>query len=626
MHDLPWLPKPPSDYNTRCSKISESQSIVNEILFLANCSITINQSNRLVREIRKLPDNLQAALSKKFTAFKLGIVSNATVDLFIPSMVVSALRKGILLEVITADFGQIAQEALDPNSKLNQSELDAVLLALDYRAYSFSANALTMTNSEHDYGDALNFLKQIRNAFFDNSGVVCITQTLANPPMSLTGSYDIQKKGMIRKEIMDFNSALVAEINSSADVLLDVNSIASLVGESNWFDERQWYMSRVPIANQYIPLYSDYVSRQVAALRGKNKKCLVVDLDNTIWGGVIGDDGIEGIKIGQGNPVGESHLAVQQFLSELKNFGVILAVCSKNDEETAYQPFYEHPDMLLKKSDFAIFVANWEDKASNIRAIASTLNIGLDSLVFVDDNPAEREIVRTFLPEVSVPELPTDVSQFARILSAAGYFEIINFTSDDAMRSMQYTQNVERVKAMKSAGGIDEYLESLEMKITFSSFDEVSRKRVVQLINKTNQFNLTTRRYTEAEINIFEKSNKVVTLQLRLTDRFGDNGMISVVICKEVDNCWEIDTWLMSCRVIKRRVEESVCNKLMEMARDSGIMTIRGVYKQTEKNSLVKDHYMKLGFVATKKSEEYEVWEMSVDEYKEKTLPITVMS
>lgn len=625
MHDLPWLPKPPADYNTRCSKISECPSIVDEALFLANCTLTINQANRLVRELGKLPDNLQTELLNKFTIFRLGIVSNATMDLFIPSMIVSALRRGIMLEVITADFGQIAQEALDSNSKLNRSKLDAVLLALDYRAYSFSANALTMTNSHHDGADALAFLRRIRDAFFENSGVTCITQTLASPPVSLTGSYDIQKKGMIRKEIMDFNSGLVDDINNSADVLLDVNAIANLVGECNWFDERQWYMSRVPIANRYMPLYSDHLCRRIAALRGKNKKCLVVDLDNTLWAGVIGDDGLNGIQIGQGNPIGESYLTIQRFVAELKNLGVILAVCSKNDEEIACQPFNEHPDMLLKKSDFAVFVANWEDKASNIRAIASALNIGLDSIVFVDDNPVEREIVRTFVPDVSVPELPDDASQIPRILSAAGYFEIINFTTDDAIRNIQYSQNMAREKAMQNADGIDAYLESLEMKITFSSFDEMSRKRVVQLINKTNQFNLTTKRYTEAEVKVFEQSNNIVTLQARLTDRFGDNGMISILICKEVDNCWEIDTWLMSCRVIKRRVEESVCNKLMEMARHKGIKLVRGIYRQTDKNGLVKEHYMKLGFFSTSKSEDQEVWEIIVDKYQEKTPPISVI-
>lgn len=626
MHDLPWLPRPPADYNNRCSKISESQSIIDELRFLASCSITINQSNRLARELKKLPENVQTELSEKFTSFRLGIVSNGTMDLFIPSMIVAALRRGVLLDVVTADFGQIAQEALDPNSKLNSSKLDAVLLALDYRAYSFSANSLTITNSRHDHADALAFLKQMRNAFFENSGVVCITQTLASPPVLLTGSYDIQKKDMIRKEIMEFNSNLIMDINDSADVLLDVNTIASLVGESNWFDERQWYMSRIQMANQYIPIYSDHVSRQIAALRGKNKKCLVTDLDNTLWGGVIGDDGIDGIQVGQGNPIGESYLAIQQFLLELKSFGIILAVCSKNDEKIATQAFDEHPDMLLKKSDFTIFVANWEDKASNIQAIASSLNIGLDSIVFLDDNPAEREIVRTFLPEVAVPELPRDASQYARILSSSGYFEIINFTSDDAQRSMQYSQNMEREKAMKNADGLDAYLESLEMKIIFSSFDEVSRKRVVQLINKTNQFNLTTKRYTEAEVKAFEHSSNIITLQARLTDRFGDNGMISVVICKEVDNCWEIDTWLMSCRVIKRRVEESVCNKIMEMARDRGIEKVIGFYQKTEKNSLVKEHYMKLGFISEGSSNDNEVWGMSVSKYQEKTPPITVLS
>jgi len=625
MHELPWLPSTLPDFNERCSHIADSENLIDEVRLLANCCISINQSNRLARAINKLTDENRNKLSGAFSPFKLGLVSNATMDLFVPSFIVSALRKGILLDVITADFGQIAQEAFDPESVLNRAKPDAVLLALDYRAYSFSANALAMSNADCDSQEALGFLKNVRNAFMQNSGVICITQTLASPPFALAGSFDLQKDGMIRKEIQKFNTGLIEDLNTTSDILMDVSSLANQVGANDWFDERQWYMSKVPIANRFIPLYADYLSRQIAALRGKNKKCLVLDLDNTLWGGVIGDDGLDGIKIGQGNPIGEAHLAIQQYAAELKKLGVILAVCSKNEPDIAREPFRKHPDMLLKEKDFAVFVANWEDKASNIREIANMLNIGLDSLVFVDDNPAEREIVRTLVPEVAVPELPQDPSLIPRTLSAAGYFDIINLTSDDIKRSAQYAENVQREQIRQKSGSVDAYLASLDMKIAFSEFDELGRKRITQLINKTNQFNLTTKRYTEVEVRHFEKSNDAYTMQARLVDRFGDNGMISVIICKDVDDCWEIDTWLMSCRVIKRRVEESMCDRLVDAARKKGITKLRGIYRPTEKNKLVKEHYKGLGFSLVNTEHDEDIWELNISDYKQKNPPISII-
>ncbi|SFK83813.1 HAD-superfamily phosphatase, subfamily IIIC/FkbH-like domain-containing protein [Nitrosomonas aestuarii] len=624
MHDLPWLLKPADDFNERCAQLADSLSPVDEVLALANAALTVNQSNRLYRALQKLSAETRTVLSGTLTPFRLGIASNGTMDLMIPSMVTAAIRNGIDLEVITADFGQVAQEAFDPVSKLNQSHLDAVLLALDYRAYPIFAGEFSSSNEKSLSNEALGYLQQIRDSFTNYGGMICITQTLACPPYELSGNFDAQLDGTLRRALSEFNFALTEDVRTCADVMLDIAVLANMVGVNQWFDERQWYMSRVPMANTFIPLYTEYLTKLIAALRGKSKKCLVLDLDNTLWGGVIGDDGLEGIQVGQGHPVGEAFLAIQQWVKALKDLGIIITICSKNEKNIALEAFNKHSGMLLKEDDIAVFIANWNDKASNIRQIAEILNIGLDAMVFVDDNPAEREIIRTMIPEISVPELPKDPSQFLRILCAARYFEKIDFTDDDAQRSAQYKSNLRRHEMLQTTPNLTEYLASLEMRIRFVPFDEMGRKRIVQLINKTNQFNLTTRRYTEADVLEFEKSDHYVTLQVHLQDKFGDNGMVCVVICKAYDDYWEIDTWLMSCRVIKRRVEEAVCDEIVALARSYGINKLRGFYRPTEKNKLVKEHYHKLGFELMSSSDSEEVWELLTDRYHMKNPPLNI--
>lgn len=625
MHNLPWLLEPQADFIEKCATLTINAFDIDIILPLAKSALSINQSNRLYREIQKLQPESIDEIRRKSSVFKLGIVSNATIDLFIPSLFTAALRHGVFLEVVTADYGQIAQEALDFTSKINQAKPDAVLLALDHRAYPFTGNSLVKSGYGKGAKEGLDYLEEICGGFRKNSDAICITQTLVAPPFSVAGNLDLKLDGFLRRDISIFNMELVSTRGNGSDVLMDVNGLASQVGILDWFDERQWYMSKVPMANKFIPIYADHITRILGALRGKSKKCLVLDLDNTLWGGVVGDDGYENLKIGQGHPVGESYSAFQQYVKDLKDAGVILAVCSKNEKETALKAFQKHPDMILKDTDFAIFVANWEDKASNLRYIADSLNIGLDSLVFVDDNPAEREIVRQLVPDVSVPELPKDPSLYPRILSAAGYFESISLTKEDALRSKQYAENTERQIALGESSGLDDYLESLEMRISFAAFDGVGRKRITQLINKTNQFNLTTKRYTEDEVCAFEESEASITIQARLTDRFGDNGMIGVLIGIRERDTLVIDSWLMSCRVIKRRVEEAMCDRLFEEAVNNNIEKIVGIYLPTEKNKLVKEHYKNLGFKEVVVTPEKVVWELSVNEYFRKSPPIKIV-
>jgi FkbH-like protein len=307
----------------------------------------------------------------------------------------------------------------------------------------------------------------------------------------------------------------------------------------------------------------------------------------------------------------------------------VLAVSSKNTDEVARAPFEQHPEMLLKLDHIAVFQANWNDKATNIQAIAEELSLGLDSIVFLDDNPAERGLVRKLLPQVAVPELPEDPSDYARILAAGGYFEAVTLAAEDLKRAGFYQDNAKRAILQKQAGGVDAYLASLDMTITFQPFEGKGRARIVQLINKSNQYNLTTRRYTEPEILELESDPKVFTLQVRLADIFGDNGMISVVICRPAGNdTWEIDTWLMSCRVLGRKVEHSVLRKIVEHARAAGIHKLIGTYRPTDRNKLVADHYARLGFNKVQEEESgLTAWELLVESAKDgEGLPMKIVS
>jgi FkbH-like protein len=363
----------------------------------------------------------------------------------------------------------------------------------------------------------------------------------------------------------------------------------------------------------------------LAAQLGKSRRCLILDLDNTLWGGIIGDDGLDGILIGNGNPIAEAHLSLQKTILELRSRGVVLAVSSKNEDLIARQPFRSHPEMLLREEHIAVFQANWLDKASNVRAIANELSLGLESIVFLDDNPAERLQIRQELPEVAVPELPQDASYYSRTLIAAGYFEAINFLEEDRNRVVQYQRNAERVQLLNHSSDMKAYLKSLQMEIQFSKFDAIGRSRIVQLISKSNQFNLTTRRYNELDIKEFEENLNYFTRQIRLKDVFGDNGMIGVVICKKNSDSWEIDTWLMSCRVLGRQVEIAVLQDIVENAKRLGAVEIIGTYLSTKRNVMVKNHYEKLGFKQIKNSGSTgESWRLEISSYIKVDIPMSV--
>ncbi len=625
--NLAWLPQAPEDFAARCRALtSEEEDAGRALRALASYSLDSNRLNRLAKVIGKL---IEAGRSlKPLLPFRLGVLSNSTVDFIVPSLVASAARHGIALECIKADYDQVMQEALSPESDVNQAKPDAVLVAIDYRAVPLSCKTGNAEEADQAAQDALQFVETVRSGIRTNSNAICILQTLAPPAERLFGSLDRMLPGTLRNVIEKVNSGLTDRVFGTADVLLDVAGLAETVGLADWHSPAQWNLAKLPFSDAHLPLYADHVCRIIAALRGKSRRCLVLDLDNTLWGGVIGDDGLEGIKCAQGDATGEAHLSVQQLALDLRERGIVLAVSSKNNDETARLPFQKHPEMLLREEHVAIFQANWNDKATNIKAIAEELSLGVDAMVLLDDNPAERGLVRQLLPEVAVPELPDDPALYGRTLAAAGYFEAVVFSEEDSKRAGFYSDNARRITLQKQAGDVDAYLASLQMEITFQPFDATGRARITQLINKSNQFNLTTRRYTEAEVAAAEDDPACFTLQVRLSDTFGDNGMISVIICRENrEGAWEIDTWLMSCRVLGRKVEQMVLREILEHARRAGIKKLIGIFRPTDRNKLVQEHYAKLGFAeADRMDDGTTVWDLDVESTQIAAAPMKVRS
>jgi FkbH-like protein len=613
--ELAWLLPAPLDFPTKVADAVTGRGLQE----LATFALDDNNLRRLTKRLRQLQGK-QSNLSP-LVDVKIGILSNSTTKLVTTPLVGTALRFGLALEVVEAEFDQIAQEAFSEASSFTGQDLSAVLISIDYRGLPFVASPGDASAGLQNVQDCLAYIRSVIESVRTKSGAQILVQNFALPAESLSGSYEGRLPGTLMWLLNRLNSELDT-LASDNTFIVDIAGLATNVGLANWHDPTLWNIAKLPFAQKYLPIYADYIGRILAARLGKSRRCLILDLDNTLWGGVIGDDGMDGILIGNGDATGEAHLHVQKIALELRGRGVVLAVSSKNEDATARQPFLEHPDMLLKENHIAVFLANWSDKASNIRAIAATLSLGLDSMVFLDDNPAERLQVRRELPEVAVPELPTDPALYARTLIAAGYFEAITFSDEDRQRATFYQDNARRTQILNGASDMNAYLNSLDMEMTLAPFNSTGRARITQLISKSNQFNLTTKRYDEIEVEQLEKDPSVFTRQIRLKDTLGDNGMISVVVCRKAADVWEIDTWLMSCRVLGRRVEEAVLHDLVSHAAQAGATRLVGRYIPSARNVIVKDHYKKLGFQQASEIDNIETWELDIHNYEFSSVPI----
>jgi FkbH-like protein len=613
---LSWLQTTPVDFSAKLGAASTGQ----DLRALAQYALDDNQLRKLSKKYKQIQQensNLAPLIS-----LTLGVVGNATTQLLVPALVGSALRFGIALNVVEAPYNQLAQEAFSSDSAFTGHALNTILVAIDYRGLPLKPCPGDLTEAKINVKECISYIQTITSALRSKTGAQIIIQNIAPPAELLSGNFEGRLPGTL--------TWLIQSVNIEIDTLLaddlfifDVAGLASCVGVSNWHDPTLWNIGKLPFAQKYTPIYAEHVCRILAAKLGKSRRCLILDLDNTLWGGVIGDDGLEGILIGNGNPTGEAHLSLQQTILDYRARGIALAVSSKNEDATARLPFKEHPDMLIHEDHIAVFQANWSDKAINIRTIAETLSLGLDSMVFLDDNPVERLQVRRELPEVAVPELPDDPALYARTLVAAGYFEAIAFSNEDKKRASFYQDNAKRVEILNHSSDMNAYLQALNMEITLSPFDQGGRTRIAQLISKSNQFNLTTKRYSEADVKAIEADEDYFTRQIRLKDSLGDNGMISVVICKKGQDSWTIDTWLMSCRVLGRKVEEAVLQDLVHNAKAAGVSKLVGHYYPTSRNIIVKDHYKTLGFNKVRDDGTCETWEIITQTYEDKFVPMT---
>ncbi len=536
-----------------------------------------------------------------FMPLRLAILASSTVDQLAPAIRVAGLRRRLLIEVQYGGYGQYRQELLDPSSSIYQFAPQAILFSLTARE-AIAAVPLTATVMEVDetierlIGELRHFWRKAREI---SNGVI-LQQTFLDVSDPLFGSYDRFVPGAPTRVIARLNDRLCEAAAEDRVLLLDIARTSQRDGIDAWFDPGRWLQGKLEIAPQAAPQFGDLLVRILSAQRGLSKKCLVLDLDNTLWGGVIGDDGVEGIVLGEGSAVGEAHLGLQRYAKQLSDRGVILAVCSKNDPTIAEAAFHDHPEMVLRRSDIAVFLANWNDKTENLKTIATRLNIGLDSLVFVDDNRVERERIRQSLPMIAVPELPEDPALYVRCLADAGYFEAVAFTSEDRDRARQYAENAQRDTLFKLAQSLDEFLRGLEMSVVFGPFTAVDHLRIVQLINKTNQFNTTTRRYTSEEIASIANLPNALTLQFRLLDRIGDNGLVSTMILRPTpdEDVLEIENWVMSCRVFGRQLEFEAMNIAVAAARARGVTALVADYFPTSKNNVISALFPTLGFAS----------------------------
>jgi FkbH-like protein len=535
-----------------------------------------------------------------FSVVRLAILASSTVDHLLPAIRVAGLRRRLLIDVRIGAYGQYRQELLSPASFLHQFAPQMVLFSLTARE---AASVVQLTTTETEVNAAIarsiGEWRLLWGKARETFNATVIQQNFLNVAEPLFGSYDRFVPGAPARVFAQLNERLSEAAAQNAVLLLDVARVSERDGIDAWFDVGRWFQGRLEIAPQAAPLYGDMVARIVASQCGLSKKCLVLDLDNTLWGGVIGDDGLEGIILGEGSATGEAHLALQRYAKQLKERGIILAVCSKNDPTVAEAAFHEHPEMILRRPDISAFMVNWDDKAENLKAIAARLNIGLDSLVFVDDNPVERARIRQSLPMVAVPELPNDIAHYVRCLADAGYFEAVVFTSEDRQRTEQYVANAEREALFELSESLDDFLRNLQMSVAFGPFTATNLMRVIQLFNKTNQFNTTTRRYTIEQVTNFAATDEMITLQFRLLDKYGDNGLVSAMILHpdpKQPEVFEIINWVMSCRVFGRQLEFEAMNIVVEQARRRGSKALRADYVPTPKNGVISELYSSLGF------------------------------
>ena len=540
---------------------------------------------------------------------RVAIAGSYTTSQLAAMLPLAALQRGIDLEVHEGLYAQYQQDLIDPASALYASEPDHVLIAVHEGAAQLPPAS---DSPAADVEAELARWRSLWDRAREGAGAGVIQHNFALPVEAPYGHLSGGLPGSRQAMLQALNHGL-AEAAGGAVSVVDVDRLAAHFGRSRWFDDRYWFRAKQAVALEALPLLVRHTAAVLAARLGLSRKVLVLDLDNTLWGGVIGEDGLDGIKLG-GDAEGEAFVAFQEYVLALKERGVILAVASKNNEADVREVFESHPEMRIRLDDIATLAVNWEDKPANLRRIAQSLDVGLDSLVLADDNPGERQIVRRLVPEVGVLPLPPEAADYRRALAEYLEFETAAITAEDRSRTAQYRARAAAAELASSAADIESFYRDLRMTAVVAPFDDLHLPRITQLIGKTNQFNVTTRRHSADEVRRFAEDAGHVTLYLELRDRLAEHGLVAVAIAEERDDALDLDTLLMSCRVIGRTVEEHLLMHLCRAASERGLTKLRGTFVPTAKNHLVRDLFERFGFTQIEAGEDGTTrWEYDIE-------------
>ena len=573
----------------------------------------------LMRKQKSIRRELLARPDVDYIDKRIAVLCGSTVDDIKNILELFLLDAGIRPQFYQSEYNKFYEDAVFGNAELDEFQPDIIIV------FTSMVNIIERPALSDGYDEVKEKLRMEMGRFTRIweeltkrfSAAVIIQNNMDLSYETGVGSLDAAEHYGLTRFIESLNRDFADYAVSHENFFLhDLHGLAARIGLLKWHDRFQYYAYKLAMSYDVIPEVSLGLAKIIKGLLGKNKKCLVLDLDNTLWGGIIGDDGMEHIEIGHETPTAEAYTAFQEYVLKLKERGVILAVCSKNEEDIAKSGF-NHPDSVLHVEDFVSFHANWKPKNINLRTIAEEINIGTDSLVFIDDNPAERQLVRDTMPEVAVPEVdPVDVFSYIRAIEGAGFFEPVTISEDDRKRNESYRENIQRRSLEESMKTYDDFLQSLEMEAEIDDFRSVYYDRIAQLTNKSNQFNLTTRRYTRADIEQMANDQHYITLYGRLRDKFGDNGLISVVIGEKIDDSLHIRLWLMSCRVLKRGMEQMMLDALAARAAADGCKELIGYYYKTAKNKMVSDLYAVFGFEKIMQSGDDTVWRLDLARYE----------
>ena len=548
-----------------------------------------------MRSLRDLKKLAREELSGK--KLKVALLGDTATQLLVTAIKGESVDRGIAIDLYEGEYSQVERQLMDPTSDLYQYDAEVTIIFQSTHKLGELHSTLTAEQQEHLADDRLSFVSSLcENTFFENKKIIYFNYPEIED--TVFGSYANKVESSFSYQVRKLNYELMNLSRQYPNLFIcDIAGLQNMFGRRFMFSPNVYMTTEIVLSVNALPYVASRVVDIIAAIKGQFKKCLILDLDNTVWGGVIGDDGLEGIELGHGLGIGKAFTEFQMWIKKLKQRGIIICVASKNNEETAKEPFEKHPDMVLKLEDVAVFQANWETKVDNIRTIQSILNIGFDSMVFLDDNPFERNMVRENIPGITVPELPDDPAMYLEYLYSLNLFETASYSNADKDRTKQYQVEAKRVSLSKTFTNEADFLKSLNMISTVSGFTKFNTPRVAQLSQRSNQFNLRTVRYTETDIVAMANNPEVIDLSFTLEDKFGDNGLIAVVIMKKIDvETLFVDTWFMSCRVLKRGMENFTLNTMVEYAKAKGYKKIVGEYIPTPKNKMVEQHYPNLGF------------------------------